>query len=101
MALFFALLPAALRDACQITGIEYDPVTARIARLVHPQARVRCEDYARSKLSGSFDLAIGNPPYVAKKLMLRLRAVSHGSRRFPWLKPSHNENRDGRCLQRV
>ena len=70
--LFFALLPAALRDACQLTGIEYDPVTARIARLVHPQARVRCEDYARSKLSGSFDLAIGNPPYVAKKLMLRV-----------------------------
>ena len=61
--LFFALLPAALRDACQLTGIEYDPVTARIARLVHPQARVRCEDYARSTVSGSFDLAIGNPPF--------------------------------------
>ena len=61
--LFFALLPAALRDACQLTGIEYDPVTARIARLVHPQARVRCEDYTRSTLSGGFDLAIGNPPF--------------------------------------
>ena len=61
--LFFALLPAALRDACRLTGIEYDPVTARIARLVHPQARVRCEDYTRSTLSGPFDLAIGNPPF--------------------------------------
>nr|WP_294577166.1 hypothetical protein [uncultured Rhodopila sp.] len=61
--LFFALLPATLRDACQLTGIEYDPVTARIARLVHPQARVRCEDYTRSTLSGGFDLAIGNPPF--------------------------------------
>ena len=61
--LFFALLPAALRDACQLTGIEYDPVTARIARLVHPEAQVRCEDYARSNLSGRFDLAIGNPPF--------------------------------------
>jgi N12 class adenine-specific DNA methylase/predicted RNA methylase len=61
--LFFALLPAALRDACQLTGIEYDPVTARIARLVHPAAQVRCEDYARSNLSGRFDLAIGNPPF--------------------------------------
>ena len=61
--LFFALLPAALRDACQLTGIEYDPVTARIARLVHPEARVRCEDYTRSHLAGRFDLAIGNPPF--------------------------------------
>ena len=55
--------PPALREACQLTGIEYDPVTARIARLVHPEARVRCEDYARSQLAGRFDLAIGNPPF--------------------------------------
>jgi adenine-specific DNA methylase len=61
--LFFALLPAALREACQLTGIEYDPVTARIARLVHPEAQVRCEDYARSRLTGHFDLVIGNPPF--------------------------------------
>ena len=61
--LFFALLPEALREACQLTGIEYDPITARIARLVHPEARVRCEDYARSQLAGRFDLAIGNPPF--------------------------------------
>jgi N12 class adenine-specific DNA methylase len=61
--LFFALLPAVLRPACQLTGIEYDPVTARIARLVHPEARVRCEDYARSRLTGHFDLVIGNPPF--------------------------------------
>jgi tRNA A58 N-methylase Trm61 len=33
--LFFALLPAALRGAAQLTGVEYDPVTARIARLIH------------------------------------------------------------------
>jgi hypothetical protein len=68
--LFFALLPDALRGGCRLTGIEYDPVTARIARLVHPEARVRCEDYTRSKLAGGFDLAIGNPPYVAGKFML-------------------------------
>ena len=61
--LFFALLPTALREACQLTGVEYDPVTARIARLVHPEARVRCEDYARSQLNGRFDLVIGNPPF--------------------------------------
>jgi hypothetical protein len=62
--LFFALLPASMHDACQLTGIEYDPITARIARLVHPEARVRCEDYTRSRLAGGFDLAIGNPPFA-------------------------------------
>ncbi|HME23095.1 MAG TPA: lactate dehydrogenase, partial [Acetobacteraceae bacterium] len=61
--LFFALLPGALRQTCRLTGIEYDPVTARIARLVHPEAQVRCEDYTRSHLAGRFDLVIGNPPF--------------------------------------
>ena len=62
--LFFALLPEDLRGACRLTGVEYDPVTARIARFVHPQARVRCEDYTRSQLAGGFDLTIGNPPFA-------------------------------------
>jgi len=62
--LFFALLPDALRPRCHLNGIEYDPVTARIARLVHPEAHVRCEDYARSQLGGGFDLAVGNPPFA-------------------------------------
>lgn len=30
--LFFSLLPKALRETCRLTGVEYDPVTARIAR---------------------------------------------------------------------
>jgi hypothetical protein len=78
--LFFALMPEVLRDTTRLTGIEYDPITARIAALIHPQARVRREDYTRSVLGGGFDLAIGNPPYVAAKIMLQLRAMSQGSR---------------------
>ena len=62
--LFFALLPEALRDATRLTGVEYDPITARIAALIHPETRVRCEDYTRSPLGGGFDLAIGNPPFA-------------------------------------
>jgi adenine-specific DNA methylase len=62
--MFFALLPDALRGATQLTGIEYDPVTARIARLIHPEARVHCEGYTRSNLAGGFDLVIGNPPFA-------------------------------------
>jgi len=62
--LFFSLVPEALRDTTKLTGIEYDPVTARIARHVHPRARIRCEDYTRSTLAGGFDLASGNPPFA-------------------------------------
>ena len=35
--LFPALMPEALRDVSHVTGIELDPVTARIARLVQPE----------------------------------------------------------------
>ena len=62
--LFFALMPSALREITRLTGIEYDPISARIARLVHPEARVHCEDYTRSRLGGGFDLVIGNPPFA-------------------------------------
>ena len=62
--LFFALMPDALRETTRLTGVEYDPITARIARLIHPEARIHCEDYTRTRLGAGFDLAIGNPPFA-------------------------------------
>jgi adenine-specific DNA methylase len=61
--LFPALMPEGLRDVSHVTGIELDPVTARIARLLQPQARIITGDFARTELPASFDLAIGNPPF--------------------------------------
>ncbi|MFU0505243.1 lactate dehydrogenase [Pseudaminobacter sp. NGMCC 1.201702] len=61
--LFPALMPEGLRDVSHVTGIELDPVTARIARLLQPQARIVTGDFARADLPASFDLAIGNPPF--------------------------------------
>ncbi|RFC63834.1 DEAD/DEAH box helicase family protein [Mesorhizobium denitrificans] len=61
--LFPALMPEALRDCSHVTGVELDPVTARIARLLQPQARIVTGDFARTNLPSSFDLAIGNPPF--------------------------------------
>jgi N12 class adenine-specific DNA methylase/adenine-specific DNA methylase len=61
--LFPALMPAALRDATRFTGIELDPVTARIARLLQPRARIINADFAHTELQSHFDLAIGNPPF--------------------------------------
>jgi adenine-specific DNA methylase len=85
--LFFALLPEALRETTQLTGIEYDPITARIARLVHPEARVRCEDYRRSKLAGGFDLVIGNPPFADRIVRADPVTASLGLRLHDYFNP--------------
>ncbi|MCP3468139.1 Eco57I restriction-modification methylase domain-containing protein [Bradyrhizobium sp. CCGUVB23] len=61
--LFPALMPEGLREVSHVTGIELDPVTARIARLLQPRARIVTGDFARTELPGNFDLAIGNPPF--------------------------------------
>ncbi|MDF2119223.1 DEAD/DEAH box helicase family protein [Roseiarcaceae bacterium H3SJ34-1] len=61
--LFPALMPEDLREVSHVTGVELDPVTARIARLLQPRARIVVDDFARTKLPARFDLAIGNPPF--------------------------------------
>lgn len=62
-SLFPALMPESLRDVSFVTGVELDPVTARIARLLQPRARIIEGDFARTELQANFDLAIGNPPF--------------------------------------
>ena len=61
--LFPAVMPEALRAASFFTGIELDPVTARIARLLQPNARIIEGDFARTDLAPIYDLAVGNPPF--------------------------------------
>jgi N12 class adenine-specific DNA methylase/adenine-specific DNA methylase len=61
--LFPALIPETFRETTFVTGIELDPVTARIARLLQPVARIIEGDFARTDLPTHFDLAIGNPPF--------------------------------------
>ncbi|WP_236775403.1 DEAD/DEAH box helicase family protein [Agrobacterium tumefaciens] len=61
--LFPALMPEPYREAAYVTGIELDPVTARIASLLQPKARIINGDFARTDLAPIYDLAIGNPPF--------------------------------------
>lgn len=61
--LFLALTPEALAGRTTVTAIEMDPTTAHIARLLHPEAWVRQEDFTKAKLGETFDLALGNPPF--------------------------------------
>jgi adenine-specific DNA methylase len=61
--LFPALMPEAFREVSHVTGIELDPVTARIADLLQPHANISNVDFAKADLPQHFDLAIGNPPF--------------------------------------
>ncbi|NTF91676.1 DEAD/DEAH box helicase family protein [Agrobacterium rhizogenes] len=61
--LFPALMPAVFRDRTFVTGVELDPVTSRIVRLLQPKARIITGDFARTDLAPLYDLAIGNPPF--------------------------------------
>lgn len=53
--LFPALMPESLRDVSHVTGIELDPVTARIVRLLQPRARIIAGDFARTELPANFE----------------------------------------------
>ncbi|MQW86386.1 DEAD/DEAH box helicase family protein [Sinorhizobium saheli] len=61
--LFPALMPEAYRDNSHVTGVELDPVTVRIVRLLQPKARIIEGDFARTDLAPIYDLAVGNPPF--------------------------------------
>ena len=61
--LFPAMMPETLVERTHVTGIELDPVTARIARLLQPRASIINTDFAKVDLPQHYDLAIGNPPF--------------------------------------
>ena len=62
--LFWSLMPDEFAVSSLLTGIEADPVTARIARLLHPRADIRQMDFTTPELRlPPQSLAIGNPPF--------------------------------------
>ncbi|QND44455.1 DEAD/DEAH box helicase family protein (plasmid) [Rhizobium lusitanum] len=61
--MFPALMPDVLSRTSHVTGVELDPVTARIVRLLQPRARIITSDFSRTELPAHFDLTIGNPPF--------------------------------------
>ncbi|MDL2403140.1 helicase-related protein [Rhizobium mayense] len=78
--LFPALMPVGYRDISYVTGLELDPVTARIARLLQPKARIINGDFARTDLNVIYDLAIGNPPFSDRTVRSDRRYRSLGLR---------------------
>ncbi|MBL9186679.1 MAG: N-6 DNA methylase [Opitutaceae bacterium] len=61
---FFGLMPDGMRTGSDLTGIEIDPVTARLARMLYPDALIRTTPFEDASLpTNSFDLAISNVPF--------------------------------------
>jgi N12 class adenine-specific DNA methylase len=61
---FVGLMPDELLRRSTVTGIEIDPLTARIAKALYPDADIRAQPFEQSKLAdGFYDLAISNVPF--------------------------------------
>ena len=61
--LFLAMLPERAAGKVALTGIEADPITARIAAKLFPEAWIRAEDFTKARLTERYDVVIGNPPF--------------------------------------
>jgi SAM-dependent methyltransferase len=57
-------------------GVELDSISGRIARVLHPSADIRIENFRDTKLpEGSVDAVIGNPPFADVKIDYRGRKL--------------------------
>ena len=61
---FIGLIPDEMHGRSQITGIEIDSLTARLARRLYPDADIRHQPFEEAKLAdGFYDVAISNIPF--------------------------------------
>jgi hypothetical protein len=61
---FIGLMPEDMLRQSQITGIEIDSVTARLAKQLYPDADIRRQPFEEARLADSFfDVAISNIPF--------------------------------------
>lgn len=64
---FFGLLPVGMRADVRLTGIDLDPVSAAIAKLLYPGHDVRHQDFTSFHVpDGYFDVMAGNPPFSSR-----------------------------------
>ena len=60
---FFGMLPESMKDS-QLTGVELDSISGRIARKLYPNADIKITGYENTKFAdNSFDCAVGNVPF--------------------------------------
>ena len=62
---FIGLAP----ETMTMTGVELDPITAGISQALYPDADIRAESFADTRLpAGYFDAAVGNVPFAKTRL---------------------------------
>lgn len=59
---FFGLLPEAMQDS-KLYGVELDPITGRMAKLLYPQAEITIAGFETTDRRDFYDLCLGNVPY--------------------------------------
>jgi SAM-dependent methyltransferase len=61
---FIGLMPEAMHRHSTVTGVEIDPLTARIAKALYPDADIRAQGFENAQLAdGFYDVAISNVPF--------------------------------------
>lgn len=69
---FLGLMPDSARGNSKVMAVEYDSITARIAKQLYPQAAVYHTGFQNVPLpEGQFSLAIGNPPFGTDSLFFQ------------------------------
>jgi adenine-specific DNA methylase len=67
---FFTAAPDEIAEHSTYTGVELDQFTAKIAKYLLPQENVIQGDFTKQAFpDGFFDVAIGNPPFAATKML--------------------------------
>ena len=62
---FFGLMPSDIMNNSELTGIELDTTTGRIAQALYPKANISIKGYEKSQTPDDFyDLVIGNWPFA-------------------------------------
>ena len=79
---FFGLMPKGIAEKSQLTGIELDRTTGRMAQALYPQANIQIKGYEESRTPDNFyDMIIGNVPFgnfnIADRRYGKLKPLTH------------------------
>lgn len=68
---FFGLMPAAVRNASQLHGVELDSLTSRMVAALYPKAKIaKATGFENFQIPAEyFDVVIGNPPFGSQPLV--------------------------------
>ena len=65
---FFGSMPEEMRNNSQLSGVEIDSITGRIAKLLYPSANIQIKGYEDTNFeNNSFDVAVSNVPFGSYK----------------------------------